>query len=176
MPLLRKSGRRMLARWPGLAIQPATALRAKAVQSNPLYATLYSNAVTAYNNDNAIWSWSCNGGSGLPNSDQTQSFKGFPIMVIKRTRHGVEDDIMLGRIMLCQRSDGHQTARTLASLSDKIRLPAGGPQISAGKNFTRGPIRGSGKHRQMVARLNNRVLQTREIIFRVRLTRPNLRL
>ena len=50
-------------------------LRAKAVSSNPMYTTLYNTAVAAYNNDNAIWSWSCNGGSGQPSSDQSESWK-----------------------------------------------------------------------------------------------------
>lgn len=50
-------------------------LRAKAVSSNPLYMVLYNNAVTAYERDNQIWSWSCNGGSGQPSSDQSESWK-----------------------------------------------------------------------------------------------------
>ena len=59
----------------GITAAMLPALRSKAVQSNPLYATLYNNAVTVYNNDNAIWTWSCNGGSGQPNSDQTENYK-----------------------------------------------------------------------------------------------------
>jgi hypothetical protein len=59
----------------GITAATLPALRAKAVSSNPLYMVLYQNAVTAYNNDNAIWSWSCNGGSGQPSSDQTENWK-----------------------------------------------------------------------------------------------------
>jgi hypothetical protein len=60
----------------GITAAMLPALRAKAVSSNPLYSVLYNNAVNAYNSDNAIWSWSCNGGSGQPSSDQTESGKG----------------------------------------------------------------------------------------------------
>jgi hypothetical protein len=49
-------------------------LRAKAVPSNPMYMALYNHAVTVFNRVNPIWSWSCNGGSGQPNSDQSESF------------------------------------------------------------------------------------------------------
>jgi hypothetical protein len=50
------------------------ALRAKAVQSNPMYATLYNTAVSYFNNSNGGWSWSCNGGSGQPNTDASESW------------------------------------------------------------------------------------------------------
>ncbi len=59
----------------GITAAMLPALRAKAVSSNPLYMALLTNAVNAYNTDNQIWSWSCNGGSGQPNSDQTQTVK-----------------------------------------------------------------------------------------------------
>jgi hypothetical protein len=59
----------------GITAATLPALRAKAVQSNPLYESLYNNAITAYNNDKAIWSWSCDGGSGQPNSDQSENWK-----------------------------------------------------------------------------------------------------
>jgi hypothetical protein len=40
-----------------------------------MYQSIKTRAITAYTADNAIWSWSCNGGSGLPSSDQSQSYK-----------------------------------------------------------------------------------------------------
>lgn len=59
----------------GITASMLPELQSKAVASNPLYAALFSRAVTAYNNDNALWAWSCNGGSGQPSSDQTENYK-----------------------------------------------------------------------------------------------------
>ena len=53
----------------GITAAMLPGLQAKAVSSNPMYATLYNEAVATYTADNAIWSWSCNGGSGQPSSD-----------------------------------------------------------------------------------------------------------
>src|ERR1035437_4152198 len=50
-------------------------LRAKAVSGNPMYMALYDRAVSAYTADNAMWSWSCNNGTGQPSSDQTENYK-----------------------------------------------------------------------------------------------------
>jgi hypothetical protein len=49
------------------------ALRAKAKDDNVVYRSLRDRAEQAAVRDNAIWSWSCNGGSGQPKSDQTQT-------------------------------------------------------------------------------------------------------
>ncbi len=48
-------------------------LRAKAVADNVVYRSIRSWAEQAADRDHAIWSWSCNGGSGQPASDQTQT-------------------------------------------------------------------------------------------------------
>ncbi len=50
-------------------------LRAKATSGNPLYQALYNTAVSAFNNDNSVWSWSCNGGSGLPSRDESNNWE-----------------------------------------------------------------------------------------------------
>ena len=52
-----------------------TALRSKAIDGNPMYQAIKTRANYAINSDNPIWSWSCNGGTGKPNSDQSQSWK-----------------------------------------------------------------------------------------------------
>lgn len=49
------------------------ALRTKAVSRNPMYEALKTLATTAAERDNAIWSWTCKGGSGQPKSEQSQS-------------------------------------------------------------------------------------------------------
>ncbi len=61
---------------PRLLLTPSmvTALQAKAVSTNPMWTTLQTAANNSYANDSAIWSWSCNGGTGLPSSDQTQNW------------------------------------------------------------------------------------------------------
>jgi hypothetical protein len=46
-------------------------LRAKANSSNPLFAAVKTNAVNLLTADSAQWSWTCNGGTGLPATDQT---------------------------------------------------------------------------------------------------------
>jgi hypothetical protein len=46
-------------------------LRAKAVSSNPMYQSIRNTAISLYTADNAVWSWSCNSGSGLPSSFQS---------------------------------------------------------------------------------------------------------
>lgn len=46
-------------------------LRAKATSGNAIYVALKTNATNAFSSDNAVWSWSCNSGTGLPSSDQT---------------------------------------------------------------------------------------------------------
>ena len=51
------------------------ALRAKAVSGNPMYQSLKQLATAAAERDNSIWSWSCKGGSGQPNSNQAQNWK-----------------------------------------------------------------------------------------------------
>lgn len=48
-------------------------LRAKAVADNVVYRSIRSWAEQAADRDRTIWSWSCNGGSGQPASDQTQT-------------------------------------------------------------------------------------------------------
>jgi hypothetical protein len=47
------------------------ALRAKAVNSNPLYMAIKTQATTAFASDNNVWSWTCKSGTGKPSSDQT---------------------------------------------------------------------------------------------------------
>jgi hypothetical protein len=59
----------------GITAEMLPTLQGKAVASNPLYVALYNRAVASYNSDNAIWSWSCNAGSGQPNSDQSENWK-----------------------------------------------------------------------------------------------------
>ena len=58
--------------YPRLLLTPAivTALQAKTTAGNPQYQAIRSAAITMYNNDNTIWSWTCNGGTGLPSSFQ----------------------------------------------------------------------------------------------------------
>jgi hypothetical protein len=52
-----------------------SSLQAKAAGTDPMYQAIKTMATNSYNNDNAIWSWSCNGGTGKPSSDQSQSWK-----------------------------------------------------------------------------------------------------
>ncbi|HXS12573.1 MAG TPA: Ig domain-containing protein, partial [Acidobacteriaceae bacterium] len=59
----------------GITAAMLPALRAKAVMSNPLYATLYNTAVNDYNSIKGSWSWSCNAGSGQPNADLSESWE-----------------------------------------------------------------------------------------------------
>src|ERR1017187_3207652 len=47
-----------------------SALRAKATSRNLSYQDIRNNAISAFNTDNAIWSWSCKSGTGLPSSPQ----------------------------------------------------------------------------------------------------------
>lgn len=49
------------------------ALRARAKSDNVIYRSLRERAEYAAARDSGIWSWSCNGGSGQPSSDQTQT-------------------------------------------------------------------------------------------------------
>ena len=61
----------------GITVSMLPGLRAKAVSTNPMYQQgLYNTATGTYYfaSDNAIWSWSCNGGTGMPSSDQTQAY------------------------------------------------------------------------------------------------------
>lgn len=46
------------------------ALRAKATAKNVVYEAIRDRAISVLNTDNEIWSWSCNGGTGLPSSAQ----------------------------------------------------------------------------------------------------------
>ena len=50
-------------------------LRAKATSRNAIYQSIKARAELAAKKDSAIWSWSCDGGSGQPRSDQTESYK-----------------------------------------------------------------------------------------------------
>ena len=50
-------------------------LRAKATAGNPMYQAIRSSAIAAYNTDNAIWSWTCNSGTGLPSTNQAGNDK-----------------------------------------------------------------------------------------------------
>src|ERR1017187_7366968 len=59
----------------GITAAMLPGLRAKAVSGNPMYMALYDRAVSAYTADNAMWSWSCNNGTGQPSSDQTENYK-----------------------------------------------------------------------------------------------------
>jgi len=60
----------------GITAATLPALQAKAITGNKLYNNgIYQRAVTEYTAMNAIWSWSCNGGTGLPSSDQSESFR-----------------------------------------------------------------------------------------------------
>src|ERR1035437_3176089 len=47
------------------------AMQAKATSGNVMYQAIRSQAITFYNTDNAVWSWSCNAGTGQPSSAQT---------------------------------------------------------------------------------------------------------
>ena len=50
-------------------------LQAKATSGNTIYQALRTLAISAYTSDNAVWSWSCNGGSGLPSADRANSWE-----------------------------------------------------------------------------------------------------
>jgi hypothetical protein len=50
-------------------------LRTKDTAGNVAYQSIKDRAKVALQHDNAIWNWTCHGGSGLPNSDQSQSYK-----------------------------------------------------------------------------------------------------
>src|ERR1700677_633248 len=50
-------------------------LRAKATSRNPMYASIQERANTALTADNAIWSWSCQSGTGQPSSNQIANWK-----------------------------------------------------------------------------------------------------
>src|SRR5580692_8205529 len=50
-------------------------LQAKATAGNPIYTSIQSLSNSALTTDNAIWSWSCQGGTGLPSSDQVANYK-----------------------------------------------------------------------------------------------------
>jgi hypothetical protein len=47
-----------------------SALQAKATSSNVIYQNARNTAISFYTADNAIWSWTCNSGTGLPSSPQ----------------------------------------------------------------------------------------------------------
>ncbi len=81
--------------------------------------------------------------------------KNSPVIVVERARDSVEDDVVSGRSVVRRRNNGHQSAGALASLVDKIRLPARRPQMSAGQKFTGGLFRGLGERGQMGAGLNH---------------------
>ncbi len=51
------------------------ALQAKATTGNLSYQDVRNNAIAAFNADNAVWSWSCNSGTGLPSSAQYNAGK-----------------------------------------------------------------------------------------------------
>ena len=51
------------------------ALQAKATAGNPMYASIQAVANTALTADNAIWSWSCQSGTGQPSSNQVANYK-----------------------------------------------------------------------------------------------------
>lgn len=50
-------------------------LRARATPRNLMYQSLKTRAAISLERDNPIWSWSCKGGSGQPNSDQSGNYK-----------------------------------------------------------------------------------------------------
>lgn len=50
-------------------------LQAKATANNTVYQALRNQAIASYTSDNAVWSWSCNGGSGLPSQDRSNSWE-----------------------------------------------------------------------------------------------------
>lgn len=58
---------------PRFLITPAMlpALRSKATSRNVMYQSLKAVGERDLDRDKALWSWSCNGGSGLPSSDQS---------------------------------------------------------------------------------------------------------
>jgi hypothetical protein len=65
--------------WPRFLITQANlaSLQAKATSGNILYQNMLNGTINAYNTDNAMWSWTCNGGTGQPSSDQTNTGKEF---------------------------------------------------------------------------------------------------
>jgi len=50
-------------------------LRARATPHNVAYQAMKSRAETLLERDNPVWAWSCKGGSGQPNSDQSYASK-----------------------------------------------------------------------------------------------------
>ena len=63
--------------WPRFLFTQANlpAMRAKATPANPMFQAMRNGAINAYKTDNAIWSWSCNGGTGQPSSSQVHNVK-----------------------------------------------------------------------------------------------------
>ena len=66
-----------LAAHPRFLMTPAnlSAMQTKATPTNPMYQNMLSGGINAYNADNAIWSWTCNGGTGQPSSNQVNNVK-----------------------------------------------------------------------------------------------------
>ena len=50
-------------------------LQAKATSGNIIYQALRSLAISDYTFDNAVWSWSCNGGTGLPSVNEANNWE-----------------------------------------------------------------------------------------------------
>lgn len=98
--------------------------------------------------------------------------KHFPVTFVERAWRCVENEIVAGRNVVRQRSNGHQTTGALTSFCDKIRLPTGCPHFSTGQKFTGGLFCGLCEHGQMGMRLNNRIPQMLDIIHRSRIARP----
>ena len=53
------------------------------------------------------------------------------ILVVNPARDRVEDDVVVSRRLLVQRSDGHQTTRATTGLRDEIRLTTRDPEIAS---------------------------------------------
>jgi hypothetical protein len=51
------------------------ALQAKTTSGNTIYQALYKQAFADYTSDNAVWSWSCNGGTGLPSTSEATNWE-----------------------------------------------------------------------------------------------------
>ena len=63
--------------WPRLLITQANlpSLQAKATSGNVMYQAIRTAAINYFNTDNAVWSWSCNSGTGQPSSSQINNQK-----------------------------------------------------------------------------------------------------
>jgi hypothetical protein len=51
------------------------ALQAKATSGNTIYQAIRTQAISAFDSDNAVWSWSCNAGTGVPSTNEASNWE-----------------------------------------------------------------------------------------------------